>query len=391
MSFNKKSDAIVDTTIVARLLGFIEILRANNFDIGADDIKAAHIVATNEFIESRFLFHDALRAIFCQSLQHWQIFPILFYRYWYSKSDVYTDQPESTDAPARASESTGLSYFSESLAQESTLDNAIDRLEINSGGASDAKTLGRRDFRFVFNPQDMRRIEHIVDDISRRMQKRLKRRTKRNLKSGPLDLRRTARKSLQYNGWPFKLVHRRKQKAPARFLLLLDVSQSMEVYSYLFLRFARGLLQVFKDTDAYAFHTDLIHIGDELKDKSTQRLEARLKDLSSGWLGGTRIAASIKNFNDSHLNQTVNKHTVVIIFSDGYDSGEPETLVKEILKIKYHCRRIVWVNPLLGRGKNDKPLPIEKSLAAVVPHLDLYTSAHNLVSLKNLEAAFRLK
>jgi len=165
----------------------------------------------------------------------------------------------------------------------------------------------------------MRRIEHIVDDISRRMQ---------------------ARRSLQHNGWPFELTYRRKQRTPARFLLLLDVSQSMEVYSYLFLRFARGLLQVFKDTDAYAFHTDLIHIGDELKDKSTRRLENRLKNLSSGWLGGTRIAASIKNFNDNYLHQTVNKNTVVIVFSDGYDSGEPDVLVQEMKKIKYHCRRL---------------------------------------------------
>ena len=224
------------------------------------------------------------------------------------------------------------------------------------------------------------------------MQKRLRRRTKRNMQKGQLDLRRTARRSLQYNGWPFELTFRRKQRTPARILLLLDVSQSMEVYSYLFLRFARGLLQVFKDTDAYAFHTDLIHIGDELKDKSTERLESRLKNLSDGWLGGTRIAASIQNFNDNYLHHTVNKNTVVIVFSDGYDSGDPNTLVEEMKKIKYHCRRLVWVNPLLGRGmSSDKPLPVERSLAAVVPHLDLYASAHNLVSLKNLEAAFRLK
>ena len=392
-SDDNKQLSAVDVSVVARLFGFIDLLRTNNFDIGADDIKAAHIVTTHSIIESRFLLHDALRSIFCQTTEHWQVFPLLFYRYWYSTTDI---QPDQTDADAsdaaRAVETTGLSYFSESLAQEKTLENTKERLEINSGGASDTKTLGRRDFRFVFNPQDMRRIEHIVDDISRRMQKRLRRRTKRNLQKGQLDLRRTARRSLQYNGWPFELIFRRKQRTPARILLLLDVSQSMEVYSYLFLRFARGLLQVFKDTDAYAFHTDLIHIGDELKDKSTERLESRLKNLSDGWLGGTRIAASIQNFNDNYLHHTINKNTVVIVFSDGYDSGDPNTLVEEMKKIKYHCRRLVWVNPLLGRGmSSDKPLPVERSLAAVVPHLDLYASAHNLVSLKNLEAAFRLK
>jgi len=237
----------------------------------------------------------------------------------------------------------------------------------------------------------MRRIERIVDDISRRVQKRLRRRAKQDRIRGQLDLRRTARSSLRYSGWPFELHFRRKQKSPARFLLLLDVSQSMEIYSYLFLRFARGLLQVFKDTDAYAFHTDLIHIGNELRDKSTQRLENKLKNLSSGWLGGTRIAESLNNFNQNHARQVLHNNTIVIVFSDGYDSGDPDDLVNEVLQIKSKCRKVVWVNPLLGRGTNPEPLPVERALYAVMPHLDLYTSAHNLTSLKNLESAFRLR
>ena len=81
----------------------------------------------------------------------------------------------------------------------------------------------------------------------------------------------------------------------------------------------------------------------------------------------------------------------MIVFSDGYDSGDPDDLVNEITQIKSNCRKVVWVNPLLGRGTNPEPLPVEKSLYAVLPHLDLYTSAHNLTSLKNLEAAFRLR
>lgn len=386
-----------DTLLVARIFGFIQFLRDNQFDIGAEDIRLAHVVTSGPYIESQWLLHDALRGIFCQSKKQWMLFPQLFYFYWHADTSDQEQTAQDTSDNDRAARTTGLSYFSESLAEEKTANTKPQTLDVSSGGASDAKTLGRRDFRFVFNPDEMRRIEHLVDDISRRMQKRLRRRTKFSTHKGQLDLRRTARKSLKYNGWPFDLIYRKQQRTPARYLILLDVSQSMEIYSYLFLRFARGLLQIFKDTDAYAFHTDLIHIGDELKDKSTYRLENRLKNLSDGWLGGTRIAASLNNFNETCLTQTVNKNTVVIIFSDGYDSGDPEDMVNEIQKIKTLCRRLVWVNPLLGRFASDpgtekrKLLPIEKPLAAVIPHLDLYTTAHSLVSLKNLEAAFRLK
>ena len=388
----KEQDANTDTFIANRLFGFVHQLRANGFNLNSTDIKAAHLVVTQGALTSEVLLRDALRCIFCQSQSQWHEFPILFKIYWWAPGSN-EEQPDTTEtnSPTRSSETTGLSYFSESQAQEKTLAGHTDTIDVHSGGASDARTLSQRDFRFVFNPHDMRRIERIVDDISRRVQKRLRRRAKQDRIRGQLDPRRTARNSLRYSGWPFELQYRRKQKSPARFLLLLDVSQSMEVYSYLFLRFARGLLQVFKDTDAYAFHTDLIHIGNELRDKSTQRLESKLKNLSSGWLGGTRIAESLNNFNQNHARQVLHNNTIVIVFSDGYDSGDPDDLVEEILQIKSKCRKVVWVNPLLGRGTNPKPLPVEKSLYALLPHLDLYTSAHNLTSLKNLEAAFRLR
>ncbi len=393
MTDSKSIASSADVVVSNRLFGFIYLLRDRGFHVSSSEIQAAHLIASHSFIESETLLHHALRSAFCQSKEQWLEFSILFKKYWHPKVKTAHEQADSTHTSNdRGTQSSGLSYFSESLAHEQTLANHTDSLDVHSGGASDARTLSQRDFRFVFNPKEMRRIELIVDDISRRMQKRLRRRARQHRTRGQLDMRSTARLSLRTNGWPFELQYRHKQKTPARFLLLLDVSQSMEIYSYLFLRFARGILQAFKDTDAYAFHTELIPIGNELKDKSVQRLESKLSDLSSGWLGGTRIAESLHCFNRDHAGKQVHKNTIVIIFSDGYDSGDPESLINEVQALKAQCRRLVWVNPLLGRSTpGEKPLPIEKSLAAAIPHLDLYTSAHNLVTLKNLESAFRLK
>lgn len=381
-----------DALITSRLFRFIDLLRANGFTISASDIKTAHMAINDGALCSEDNLQNSLRSIFCQSKSQWQLFPVLFKLSWSNlqQTDEHVDNDSNVNSN-REPRATGLSYFSESLALEQTLTSHPQTVDLYSGGASDARTFAERDFRFVFNPHDMRHIERIVDDIARRLQKRLRRRARQDRSRGHLDLRKTARTNLQHNGWMFDLYYRRRQKTPARFLLLLDVSQSMEVYSYLFLRFARGLVQAFKDTDAYAFHTDLIHISDELRDKSTHRLEARLQNLSSGWLGGTRIAESLKHFNQLYAKQSVQKDTIIIVFSDGYDSGDPEDLVTEVLKLKALSRKVVWVNPLLGRGTNPEPLPIEKSLYAVLPHLDLYTSAHNINSLKKLEPAFRYR
>ena len=379
--------------VKSRLSDFIQTLKLNGFDISPSNVQLANELLCTPFLESHRLLRIALRAVFCNSKRDWDIFANLFNQYWFGTAiDDDTPGTAHTVGHGDSTSAAGLGYFSETQALRATTSLDPVELETTSGGASETRVLGQRDFRFVFNPRDMRQIEFLVDSLARRIQKKARRRTSASRRKGPLDARRTARDSSRYGGWPFKLHYRHKQKNPPRFLLLLDVSQSMEIYSYLFLRFARGLIQAFSDIDAYAFHTDLVPIGNELKDKNTARLETKLKNLSSGWLGGTRIAESLSDFNQQHINQVVNRNTIVMIFSDGYDSSEPEDLVEQIIMIKQHCRKLVWVNPLLGRNSGeDTVLAVDKCILAVQPHLDLYTSAHNLSTLNDLAPAFSLR
>lgn len=376
-----------------RLSGFIQTLKQHGFDISASNIQLAHELACTPLLQSHRTLRTALRAVFCNSKRDWDLFINLFNQYWFGSAvEEDIEHNGQTGHQTDGGTAAGLGYFSETQALRATTTIDPAEVETTAGGASDARVLGQRDFRFVFNPKEMRSIEFLVDSLARRVQKRARRRTIANRKIGPLDSRRTARACCQYGGWPFKLHHRSKRKTPPRFLLLLDVSQSMEIYSYLFLRFARGLMQAFSDIDAYAFHTDLVPIGNELRDKNIARLEQKLKNLSSGWLGGTRIAESLREFNQQHASQTVNRNTIVLIFSDGYDSSEPEELVRQITAIKARCRKLVWVNPLLGRSTGDDTvLAVDKCIVAVQPHLDLYTSAHNLKTLNDLAPAFSLR
>lgn len=376
-----------------RLSEFIQTLKQNGFDISASNIQLAHELACTPLLQSHRALRTALRAVFCNTRRDWDLFINLFNQYWFG-SAIEEDAPDQHLSPTQTDGSrvAGLGYFSETQALRATATIDSSDAEATAGGASDARVLGQRDFRFVFNPKDMRSIEFMIDSLARRVQKRARRRTVASRKTGPLDARRTARASCQHGGLPFKLHHRNKRKTAPRFLLLLDVSQSMEIYSYLFLRFARGLVQAFSDIDAYAFHTDLVPIGNELKDKNTARLEQKLKNLSSGWLGGTRIAESLKEFNQQHAARSINRNTIVLIFSDGYDSSDPEDLVHQITTIKTQCRKLVWVNPLLGRRTGDDTvLAVDKCILAVQPYLDLYTSAHNLSTLNNLAPAFSLR
>jgi uncharacterized protein with von Willebrand factor type A (vWA) domain len=387
------SDASLATDRVKNNLSyFINELRAGGYAINASNIQTANAILCTPVIEDRHTLRCALRSVFAQNHAQWESFNNLFEQHWLL-TDTDTEDATQTNDNASAQNTgltSGLGYFSETQAQRAATTSSIDTdAETAGGGASDARVLSQRDFRFVFNAQDMRQIEAAVDVLANKLQKRTRRRTRHSSRKGRLDLRRTTRQNLKYGGWSFDLRYRRARQSPARFLLLLDVSQSMEVYSYLFLRFARGLAQAFRDTDAYAFHTDLIPIGAEMKEKNSARLEQKLKNLSSGWLGGTRIASSLGEFNERFGKSSVNRHTIVLIFSDGYDSTEPEHLFNEVMSLKRRCRKLVWVNPLLGRdGESDLSLPIERGMKLVRPLLDHYVSAHNLESLSELAPVF---
>ena len=78
--------------------------------------------------------------------------------------------------------------------------------------------------------------------------------------------------------------------------------------------------------------------------------------------------------------------SIVIIVSDGYDTGEPQELVKQLSRIKRRARRLVWLNPLLGQ---DSYSPETRCIMAALPLLDVFAPAHNLESLAALEQHLR--
>ncbi len=104
--------------------------------------------------------------------------------------------------------------------------------------------------------------------------------------------------------------------------------------------------------------------------------------MAEGWSGGTRIGESLATFNRSYAASVLNRRSVVVIVSDGYETGPPERLAGEMAALRLRARRIVWLNPMLGwRGYE----PVTQGMVAALPHVDLFAPAHNLESLAALE------
>ena len=98
--------------------------------------------------------------------------------------------------------------------------------------------------------------------------------------------------------------------------------------------------------------------------------------------GGTRIGESLATFNRWHAPSVIHSRTCVMIISDGYDTGDGEGLGPEMRQLAKRCKRIVWLNPMLGWDGYE---PAARGMQAAMPYIDLFAPAHNLKSLAALE------
>ncbi len=49
----------------------------------------------------------------------------------------------------------------------------------------------------------------------------------------------------------------------------------------------------------------------------------------------------------AHARRLTGRRTLVLVISDGLDTGEPPLLDQELQWLKRHSRRLLWLNPLL--------------------------------------------
>jgi uncharacterized protein with von Willebrand factor type A (vWA) domain len=162
---------------------------------------------------------------------------------------------------------------------------------------------------------------------------------------------------------------------------MLDVSRSMSLYSFFFLRFARVLSARLPDVHSFMFHTRLVCVDEALRDPDPRRAQERLHLISEGWAGGTRIGESLADFNRHYAPRLLHARTAVVIVSDGYDAGDVSQLGESLATIRRRCHTLVWLNPLIGRPGFE---PVSVGMQAALPHLDLLAGARDLAGLERV-------
>jgi uncharacterized protein with von Willebrand factor type A (vWA) domain len=374
-----------------RLAGFARTLRDNGFHVGLAETRDALAILASPAALRPSSLKPAFRSLFCAMHSDWERFDEIFDAFWHGRGmrqrQVLSGSPIESHAPARR------------LAEAHVPQEALglpDRVERRSDGdgatpadgrgrregASRAENLAATDLRHIVDPEDVAATHALAARLARVMRARLIRREQVRRRGRRLDLRRTIHRSVSHGGTPLELAWRRRKIKPLRLVVLLDTSGSMSLYTAFFVRFLHGVVDSFREAEAFVFHTRLAHVSPSLRDRDVTRAVERLSLMAQGIGGGTRIGDSLATFNRWHARRVVNSRTALMIVSDGYDTGEPGQLGEEMRRLRRRCRRIIWLNPLIGWRDYS---PQARGMQAALPYVDLFAPAHNLASLAALE------
>jgi uncharacterized protein len=368
-----------------RLAGFIITLRGAGFVIGQGEAQDAARLMSSPMAERPERLRAAMRALFASRRTEIARFDELFGAFWRGrgvKSAVKINaEALAARSPRRFQHGPGADdqrHIGEGDAPEGASVDGGGRHR----GASAQDAISRKDIAAFVGDRERARAAELAERFARVMRTRLTRRERARRRGRKLDLRATIRLSVAHGGQPLDLKFRRRKIKPLRLVALLDASGSMESYVSFFTRFLHAVTQVFRESEAFLFHTRLAHVSSALRERDPARALDRLALMAAGVGGGTKIGECLAAFNRMHARRVIHSRTCVMILSDGYDTGPPELLSSAMRELRRCCKRIVWLNPLTGRNGFE---PSARGMQAALPFLDLFAPAHSLESLAALE------
>jgi uncharacterized protein len=381
----------VSRLLSSRLATFLRTLRDNGFAVGLAEGQDAAALIASGYAGKSSLLRSAFKHLFSTRKSDWDKFDGIFDAFWLGKRVRSRSMAVGSSSAAK---NPSLKSLQDASSLQGDARSAADQVpspddapssgggEGRMEGASGAENLIEVDFRKLADPDKVAQAHEAAARLAKIMRTRLTRRDLARRHGYRLDLRRTIHRNISHGGVPISLVKRQRKDKPLRLIVLLDASGSMSMYTSVFLRFIHGVLDEFREAEAFLFHTRLAHVSGAMKEKDVARALDRLSLLAQGAGGGTRIGESLKTFNRWHAARVIHSRSVVMIVSDGYETGDAALLGHEMAALAKRCRRIVWLNPMMGW---DGYAPEARGIKAALPHVDFYAPAHSLQSLAALE------
>ncbi len=253
--------------------------------------------------------------------------------------------------------------------------------------ASDAERLRHADFA-AMSASEFRLVERLARDVPLSLPEVASRRLRPGPRGARLHWPHLMREMRRHDGDALVLPRLQRRQQPLPLLALVDVSGSMERYARLLLAFLHAALRAARErrgrADVFAFGTHLTDLttafakadGDEMLDIASALID--------DYAGGTRLGESLATLHQAHARRLVGRRSVVLLVTDGLDTGDPQELERELLWLRRACRRVVWLNPLL---RFDGYQPLAQGAAVLHRHCDAMLAVHNIEKLEDLARA----
>lgn len=376
------SNTMDDSCLAERVLLFSRFLKNRGFRIFSSNIMDSLQSLEEIHISRKEDFFSALRSNLVTSDKEWELFDELFQEFWQDMDN--SGEEEECEAVRDQLECEGDSVVE--LFQEVTDDHEKGGEDTYESGDKEAATyspLTRLERKNIakFDKGDIQIAQLILKNMIAPFKLSVTRRFKKSKKPGDMDFRRIMRESLKTGGMPLELFYKKKKKRLKRLVILADVSGSMDRYARFVMPFILGLKGIGSRAQVFVFSTSLTPITSIVRRLSIEKALEHISQLVPDWSGGTRIGYSLHQFNEGHGESLLNKRTVVVVMSDGWDLGGRELLKREMKTLSRKAHSVIWLNPLAG---DTEYRPVCRGMQTALPYVDYFLAADSLQNLKKV-------
>jgi len=363
------------SSLSKNIVYFCRFLRQHGFTVSIEEEATA--LLSLQFIDytSNTIFQLALKSVLCRSKAQLDAFDNLFYEYWKELKKAVDSKvkqvPEKKNSFQQGASLKSINAWLHGNRNDETEETATYSIQ---------ETLSQKDFSAVPD-EEVDELMQIIKTLARRLAAKTNRRYEASHKIALPDLRMTLRKNLRRGGELLDIIQRRPKRNRIKLLVLCDVSKSMELYSAFLIQFMYAFQQVYSRVETFVFSTALKRITAILKQNNFREAMHSLGTENNGWGGGTRIGESLEAFVEEYGKKLLDSKTIVIILSDGWDTGNVDMLEKNLGFIHARVKKIIWLNPLAGFSAYR---PDVAGMKAAMPFIDVFASVHNADSLRKL-------
>ncbi len=258
------------------------------------------------------------------------------------------------------------------------LQNQAQEEEMDMATYSAQEVMSRRDFS-TFHAEELREVAQLIQMIAKTLANRYNRRYRKSKNSRYFDIKRTVRLNMRRGGEIVEIAFKKRRKRRFRLVMLCDVSKSMDLYSQFLIQFIYAFQQNYRRIETFVFSTALHRVTEQLREDSFQAALQKMAEAVPHWSGGTQIGSALRDFLEKHASRSLDQRTIVLILSDGWDTGDTELLAESMRQIQRKAAKVIWLNPLAGHPDFS---PSVQGMQAALPYVDVFAPAHNVESLR---------